>query len=95
MKLTNAVQQWGRNKDINNPAKQYMKVIEEMGELSESYNKNHPSELKDAFGDVQITLIILAGLMGVDYEEALQEAYGVIKDRQGKSVDGVFIKDGD
>jgi NTP pyrophosphatase (non-canonical NTP hydrolase) len=55
-------------------------------------NKHQHDELLDAFGDVQVTLIILAAQLGVKYAQTLEDAYKVIADRQGKTIDGVFIK---
>lgn len=51
------------------------------------------NELKDAFGDTLVTLIILAGQNGLRLEESLEYAYNEIKDRTGKTVNGTFIKD--
>ena len=51
------------------------------------------TELKDAFGDTLVTLIILAAKYGLGLEECLELAYNEIKDRTGKTVGGTFIKD--
>lgn len=92
MDITETIRQWGMSKGISDPAKQYMKVMEEMGELSEAFNKHKYPELVDSFGDVQVTLIILADLMGINYQDSLKQAYEVIKDRDGELIDGVFVK---
>jgi NTP pyrophosphatase (non-canonical NTP hydrolase) len=51
------------------------------------------NELKDAFGDTIVTLIILAGQNGLKLEDCLEYAYNEIKDRTGKTVNGTFVKD--
>ena len=51
-------------------------------------------DLKDGIGDTVVTLIILAHLCGTDIEECLEQAYNEIKDRKGKMIDGVFVKEG-
>lgn len=51
-------------------------------------------EVADGIGDTVVTLIILAHLCGTDIEECLELAYNEIKDRKGKMVDGVFVKEG-
>lgn len=51
--------------------------------------------LKDGIGDVVVTLIILAQQNGLTLEECLDMAYGEIKGRTGKMVDGVFVKSSD
>jgi len=50
--------------------------------------------IMDGIGDTVVTLIILAHLCGTDIEECLELAYNEIKDRKGKMVDGVFVKEG-
>ena len=50
-------------------------------------------ELKDAFGDTIVTLIILAGKYKINLIDCLELAYNEIKGRTGKTVGGTFIKD--
>lgn len=40
-----------------------------------------------------MVLILLAELIGVPFEECLQSAYNVIKNRTGRMIDGQFVKD--
>jgi hypothetical protein len=47
----------------------------------------------DAIGDIQVVLIILSKQLDIDYNGALEVAYYQIKDRKGKTENGVFIKD--
>lgn len=47
----------------------------------------------DAIGDVAVTLIIIAKQLGLDFHLCLAGAYEEIKDRKGKMVGGVFVKD--
>tara|TARA_R110002050_G_C8793847_1_gene502292 strand:+ start:471 stop:830 length:360 start_codon:yes stop_codon:yes gene_type:complete len=62
--------------------------------LSEApVNQEIENELKDAFGDTLVTLIILAAKYALGLEECLELAYNEIKDRTGKTVGGTFIKD--
>ena len=42
-----------------------------------------------------MTLIILAQQNGTDVETCLAQAYGEIRGRTGKMVDGVFVKSSD
>lgn len=93
--LITAVQQWGKSKGITDPRAQFMKVVEEVGEIAEAYDKGWQDKLVDSFGDVQVTLIIAAELMGVDYEASLAEAYNVIAKRKGHMRNGVFVKEED
>jgi NTP pyrophosphatase (non-canonical NTP hydrolase) len=55
--------------------------------------KEAEDEIEDGLGDVLVTLILFAKLSGLDCVGALETAYNVIKNRTGKTVDGIFIKD--
>lgn len=76
-----------------NAPKQMLKLIEEVGELAGAMAKNKPNEMIDAIGDIQVVLIILSKQLGYDYEQCLVDAYNVIKERKGKLINGVFVKD--
>lgn len=54
---------------------------------------NTDEEIKDALGDILVTIIIGAELQGLQLENCLQSAYDVISKRTGKMVDGQFVKD--
>lgn len=85
---------WANKRQIlhpDNAPKQFMKFIEESGELARNILKNQ--NCTDDFGDVLVTLIILAEQLNYDLTSCLEYAYNEIKDREGKTVNGVFIKD--
>ena len=151
-------QQWfiDRNLHEANPVKQFLKLMEESGELFEGIAKDKPELIFDALGDIQVVMIgfeqqikngsqisanqqelelllmvsslgniaqklyshvchnetqtplIKSDLMFLDSvistislynettsENCLDEAYEVIKDRKGKMIDGVFVKEED
>ena len=91
----NKVIYWAKDKGLINPnniTKQALKLTEEVGELASAIIKDKREEQIDAIGDIQVVLIILCQQLGIDYNEALNSAYNVIKDRQGKLVNGSFIK---
>ena len=81
--------------DVKNTPKQFMKVTEELGELAEGINKDNQGQIKDSLGDILVTLIILSRDLDVDLLDCLRGAYDVIKDRTGKTVNGVFVKEED
>lgn len=92
------VEEWASERGIDKPenaTNQVMKAMEELGELSAGVNKLDREKQIDSLGDLQVVLIILAKQLGIDYIGALESAYDVIKNRTGKTVDGVFIKDED
>ena len=95
-KLIQNVVGWAEDKNIlkpENAAKQMLKVMEEVGETAGALAKNRTEDIKDGIGDSLVTLIILAKQCGFSAEECLQAAYDVIKNRTGKTVNGVFVKD--
>lgn len=96
--LQDEIIQWGYARNIistKNTHKQFMKVTEELGELAEGINKDNQEQIKDSLGDILVTLIILSKDLDVDLLNCLRGAYDVIKDRTGKTVDGVFVKEED
>lgn len=96
--LQDAIIQWGYVRNIISPkntTKQFMKVTEELGELAEGINKDNQGQIKDSLGDILVTLIILSKDLDVDLLDCLRGAYDVIKDRTGKTVNGVFVKEED
>nr|DAQ79359.1 MAG TPA: NTP-PPase-like protein [Caudoviricetes sp.] len=158
MNLEEKVQQWfvDRNLHEANPVKQFLKLMEESGELFEGIAKDKSELIYDALGDIQVVLIgfdqqikngaqisanqqeielllmvsslgniaqklyshvchnetqmplIKSDLMfldgvissvslfnGTDADSCLQIAYDAIKDRKGKMIDGVFVKEED
>ena len=94
--LQDKIALWAEEKaisDSQNFPKQFMKVVEELGELSSAILKGKRREEYDAFGDVLVTIIILAEQRGVNLVEALHLAYEEIKERTGKTIDGTFVKE--
>jgi len=70
---------------------QHFKLIEEMLELQKSIITGR--DIKDDVGDIMVVLINMAERNGTSLEECLAVAYDDIKDRTGKMVDGIFVKD--
>lgn len=91
--LIKKIQDWGRAKGINDPHKQALKTMEELGELSGSLLKGKRDEEIDAVGDIVVCLAIYCDIQRIDIEAATELAYDTIKGRTGKNVDGVFVKD--
>lgn len=85
-----------RGTDQADPRVEFMKMAEELGELSGAFNKEQRDKLIDSIGDLQIALLIFCRLVGVDHQAALNAAYQEIAKRTGKTTaDGVFIKTSD
>lgn len=93
--LIKKIEGWAVEKELHheeNWSKQFVKICEEQGELAAAILKGKREEELDSFGDLLVTIIILALQRNVYLEQALEEAWNVIKNRQGKLVDGTFIK---
>ena len=93
--LIDNVTQWADDKNIlkkENAPKQLLKVMEEVGETAGALLKNKEAEIKRGIGDSFVTLIILSKQLGLEPAECLEAAWNEIKDRTGKTENGVFIK---
>ena len=85
---------WDRNLiDGSTPDAQLLKLMEEVGELAGGVCKDKADVIKDSIGDVFVVLTIIAAQMGWSIEECVQAAYAEIKDRKGRMVQGVFVKE--
>jgi NTP pyrophosphatase (non-canonical NTP hydrolase) len=72
---------------------QYLKLMEEAGELGRAILKEDNDEFVDAIGDMVVVLTNLAELGGTHIEDCIDAAYDVISKRTGKMVNGTFVKD--
>jgi NTP pyrophosphatase (non-canonical NTP hydrolase) len=94
--LIKQVEKWAEAKGILAHAttlRQAEKTLEETNELICAILNEDRAEIKDAIGDIMVTIIIQAKMQGLTIEECLQSAYDVISKRTGKMVNGQFIKD--
>ena len=91
-----AVEDWARERNLLEPEyrnRQALKVMEEVGETMAALARGKKAELADGIGDSIVTLIILASQSGLSAHECLHLAYNEIKDRKGRMVDGIFVKE--
>ena len=91
------VLQWGMDRGIvqhGKPIGQAIKTLEEVTELLAAINRNDMPEIKDAVGDVVVTLLMVCATLDIDLTECLADAYNEIKDRKGTLLaSGVFVKE--
>lgn len=137
--LIKNIENWAAERNLlsaDNAENQYLKYLEEVGETARAILKKDEDGIVDGFGDIAVTVIILAKQLGcelivhfdcvqpnkpfpwfmngiddcdvdcnsLDYlndvssyyghslEKCLTSAWNEIKNRQGKTVDGVFVK---
>ena len=95
--LTNRIQGWAvdRNLHTADHVKQALKLGEEFGELCQGIVKGNEEQIKDSLGDMMVVMVILSMQLGLEIEDCVYHAYDEIKDRKGKTVDGIFIKESD
>jgi hypothetical protein len=72
---------------------QFVKLAEELGELAGNIARG--KDLKDDIGDLIVILTNLSRRNGYTLRDCMQVAWDDIKDRKGKMVNGVFIKESD
>ena len=92
----NLIRDWAKDRGIydkGDDRTQYVKLIEEAGELAQALLKNDKPEIKDAIGDMVVVLTNLSHMKGFNIEDCIQSAYDVISKRTGKMQDGTFVKD--
>lgn len=96
MNLVEKIAQWHHDRNLidgSTDKDQYMKLIQEAGELSDSICKG--KDIRDDIGDMMVVLINIMTRNNLTMEECLQVAYDDIKDRKGRMIDGVFVKEND
>jgi NTP pyrophosphatase (non-canonical NTP hydrolase) len=91
------IRMWAKDRGIydkGNSHTQYVKLIEEAGELAAALlNKDKP-EIQDAVGDMIVVLTNLAELEGFAVEDCIDSAYTEISNRTGVMHNGTFVKTG-
>lgn len=96
--LISLTRQWAYARNIiegSTSQAQFCKLVEELGELAIGLNKNIPAKVQDGVGDMLVVLIILCEQQNISLKQCLSMSYNEIKDRKGKMVDGIFIKEND
>jgi NTP pyrophosphatase (non-canonical NTP hydrolase) len=92
----NDIRSWAQSRGIyekGDSKTQYVKLMEEAGELARAILKNDRAELTDAIGDMVVVLTNLAYLEGMYIEDCVESALKVISNRKGKMVNGTFQKE--
>jgi len=101
--LQEKVIEWAESKGIfekSTAIKQIGKTQEELLETLHAlviYDlvdlKHKLADVEDGIGDMLVTIIILAKMVGLDSVKCLDTAYNIIKERKGKMVNGLFVKE--
>ena len=92
------VRQWAVDRNLiegSNPTRQMEKLRSELEELSDGIDKKDDHEIMDGIGDMLVVLTIIAAQKGWNLETCYSAAYEEIKDRKGRMIDGIFVKEAD
>ena len=92
--ITNKIAEWHHQRNLidgSTDQAQFLKLIEEVGELAGNLARG--KDISDDIGDIIVVLINIAERNNLTIEECMLVAYNDIKDRKGKMIDGVFIKE--
>jgi NTP pyrophosphatase (non-canonical NTP hydrolase) len=90
------IRRWAEDRNLirgSDVKSQFVKLIEEAGELANAIAKKNDIEFADAIGDMVVVLTIMAAQNGMMIEDCIDNAWQEIKDRKGKMVDGIFLKE--
>ena len=94
--LKSNVLDWAESRgifDSSDPKTQCLKFVSEAGELADNIAKGDHYAAQDDLGDILVTLILLSEMIDTDLMVCLESAYETIRKRQGRMVNGVFVKD--
>ena len=93
--MFDCIREWARERGLykkGDPKTQYIKLMEETGEIGRAILKNDTDQIIDGIGDAAVVLTNLAELCGTTIEECIEQAYSVIAKRKGKMINGTFVK---
>lgn len=97
MKWTDRVADWAVARNLvdgSDSKSQFVKLVEELGELSVGLQRSDTPLIKDSIGDCAVVLCIIAAQNGLRFDDCLESAWDEIKDRKGRMENGVFVKEG-
>lgn len=94
--LVDSIVQWHYDRNLidgSSDKDQTLKLLQELGELSDSVCKG--KDVRDDLGDMMVVMLNIMERNKITLADCLEKAYNDIKDRKGRMVDGVFVKEQD
>ena len=94
--LIDKIIKWHKDRNLiegSTDKDQVLKLQQELGELSDSVCKK--KDMKDDLGDMMVIMLNIMKRNNITMEDCLSVAYNDIKDRKGKMIDGIFVKETD
>lgn len=96
VEIESKVIKWAEERDIfkeSSSLAQYDKLGEEYSELLNALYESDLEKIKDAIGDMMVVLTSIAHFYNLDLTQCYASAYNEIKDRKGKMINGLFVKE--
>lgn len=96
MSIDNLIAQWAADRNLiegSTPLKQAEKLYEEYFEFVDEARDGDITAAIVELGDILVVAEIIARQLGTTSEFCKQMAYSKIKDRRGKMVDGLWVKE--
>ena len=93
MKHEQDIIKWAEDKNLadeTNSRNQLIKLFEEAGELCAAELKGDHEKVIDSIGDCLVVLTIYAHSKGLNIDKCITHAWNEIKDRRGKTENGIF-----
>ena len=94
--LVGKVIKWHHDRNLiegSSDKDQALKLLQELGELSDSVCKG--KDIKDDIGDMLVVILNITTRNNISLTECLAKAWEDIKDRKGRMIDGIFVKETD
>jgi len=94
--MISRIKAWHRDRNLiegSTDKDQTLKLLQELGELSDSVCKG--KDIRDDLGDMLVVMINIMERNNLAMTDCLEVAWVDIKDRKGRMVDGIFVKEGD
>lgn len=94
--LVGKVVKWHHDRNLiegSSDKDQALKLLQELGELSDSVCKG--KDIKDDIGDMLVVMLNITTRNNISLTECLAKAWEDIKDRKGRMIDGIFVKETD
>ena len=95
--ITELIRKWAIERDLQsgNPKAQMLELLKELVELGNNIDKLGKGQIIESIGDFYVGLVVLCMQLDLDINDCIKAAYEEIKDRKGKMVDGIFVKEKD
>ena len=95
--ITELIKKWAIERDLQsgNPQAQMLELLKELIKLGNNITKFGEGQILESIGDIYVGSVVLCMQLGLDINDCIKAAYEEIKDRKGKMVEGIFVKEKD